>query len=58
MATVGLVTINLNNVKIAQLLTGICFQWRTDTSNLTMTCFAPEKQLPNRWAQLNGALNK
>mgnify|MGYP007112110357 CR=1 FL=1 len=46
---VELVTTNLNNVKIAQLLTGICFQWRTDTASLTMLCFAPEKQLPNRW---------
>jgi hypothetical protein len=40
---------NTRRDKNAQLVTGICFQWRTNTSNLTMTRFAPEKQLPIRY---------
>ena len=32
-------------------ITGVCCQWRTDTVNLTMTCFATEQQPPIRYQQ-------
>jgi len=37
--------------KNGQLVTGVCCQRRTDTANLTMTCFATEQQPPIRYQQ-------